>query len=84
MFYKKIKGPRLHSRKEFIFLQVPAGRIKWSCWPDPARGPYVAHAWLIQISAVLKFYVKLFSILIIAKSPLNLHFASLRIKIYKV
>ena len=46
MFYKTIKGPWLDSRKEYIFLQVPAGRIKWSRGPDPARGPYVAHACL--------------------------------------
>ena len=24
-------------------MPLPAGRIKWSCGPDPARGPYVAH-----------------------------------------
>ena len=45
MSCEKIKGPWLDSRKEFIFLQVPAGRIKWSRGPDSARGPYVVHAW---------------------------------------
>ena len=39
MFYKKVKGSRLDSRKEFIFLQVPTGRIKMVsravCCPCP-------------------------------------------------
>ena len=38
-----MKNPRLDTRKEFIFLLVPAGRIKGS------RGPYVAHACIKQL-----------------------------------
>ena len=41
MSYKKMKGPWLDSQKEFIFLQVPAGRIKWSRGLDSTRGLYV-------------------------------------------
>ena len=62
MFYKKVIGTRLASRKKFIYLQVPAGRIKWSRWPDPARGPYVAHACSRRCFTLLKalpFFSKL-------------------------
>ena len=52
MSYKKIKGLRLDSQKEFTFLQVRAGRIKRSRGPDPARGPYVAHTCVISIATV--------------------------------